>query len=329
MESSDQEFTQKNKDEFMKENRNWSPELAKVEQQRDVAMRENELLREKLAQQEENGESTIEKTKKERDYKKIALIAGAVAGGATGLIGGVPAATVGITAVLVGRLSSFVADKLAEHNIRKLSGQIAEEQDNEIKSKLENKLKNWGKVVNVVQHIKKFLTGAALGLAGSSIVSGLFFGGKGVFDTLGAARGEVGNISMPESQPQPQPQPTSGFIETPRTAQVAQEAVGGGTEELIQGDWFNTSNLGWDVSKFNWKGSNLYVPSDNVVSGGAPELQGKFLRALFEQGVNKQHLMGQEAGEMFNRGLVDAVYRGADMTTTVQNTADALKALAQ
>lgn len=117
--------------------------------------------------------------------------------------------------------------------------------------------------------------------------------------------------------------PPQGSIELPST-----ESVSTTGSELSSGDWLKTEELGWDTSKWGWRGPNLFVPQSGVVEGAIPDLQGKFLNQLSELGVTKDMLYGQQAGEIFNQGLRSAAYTpGSNLQAVASATAEALKNL--
>jgi len=187
---------------------------------------EGEEIQNNKVETEKSGVDEMEKRKKERDYKRIAFIAGVVAGGATGIIGGVPAIpTAGLAAGII-RLSTFATDKLSARNINHLQNELKNEADAQRKALLEEKLSKWNKVINITQHINKFLEGSAWGLAGSWAISKFLMGGKGIGEALASRRDvatSAANLNNPsdsgtqlEGGETPTPEPrTSGSIETP------------------------------------------------------------------------------------------------------------------
>ncbi len=118
--------------------------------------------------------------------------------------------------------------------------------------------------------------------------------------------------------------PPQGSIELPPSQPVATTP----TSELASGDWLRTRELGWDTSKWGWRGPDLFVPQSGVVEGAIPDLQGKFLNQLSELGVTKDMLYGQQAGKIFNQGLRSAAYTpGSNLQEVASVTAEALKNL--
>ncbi len=73
--------------------------------------------------------------------------------------------------------------------------------------------------------------------------------------------------------------------------------------------------------------SRLFVPKGDVVSGGAPALQGQFVAELEKQGITRSMLQGQQAGEIFLPNMFEVAYRGGNLQEAVNTTAEALKNL--
>jgi hypothetical protein len=254
------------------------------------------------------------------------MVAGVAAGGATGILGGAQVASVGLIAVGVTRLANWGVGYVASRNTEFLTMKLQNETNPEERTKMEKRLNTWNKVNNISKKTSEFLKGATYGLIGSMMISNLFMGGQGLMTGTGA------DTITPEFTPKNNPNVGSstpskfdviapqGSVEIPDTNLL---------ESLVQNNHLDVSRFGWDYQELGWNGPRLFVPQADVVAGGAPQLQGEFLKELFGQGVTEDLLMGQEAGKIFNEGLLDAVYRGGDMTNSVQQTAEALKALGQ
>ena len=125
--------------------------------------------------------TTPEQDKKLRDFKTAALIAGVVAGGAAGILGG--AAVGGAVAATAGVIS--IGGRITNHflgrSLTRIEAQIKNpETDSETKANLERRKTNLQKIQNVVQHITKFATGAALGAGISTFISNVAMGGHGL-----------------------------------------------------------------------------------------------------------------------------------------------------
>jgi hypothetical protein len=117
--------------------------------------------------------------------------------------------------------------------------------------------------------------------------------------------------------------PPQGSVELPPTQPVSTTG-----SELSSGNWLRTEELGWDTSKWGWKGPDLFVPQSGVVEGAVPDLQGKFLSQLSDLGITKDMLYGQQAGDIFNQGLRSAAYTpGSNLQEVASATAEALKNL--
>jgi len=134
---------------------------------------------------------------------------------------------------------------------------------------------------------------------------------------------EGNNIDNMQAPPAGEAGPPQESIEVPQNQPVSTTG-----SELASGDWLRTGELGWDTSKWGWRGPDLFVPQSGVVEGAVPDLQGKFLNQLSDFGITKDMLYGQQAGEIFNTGLRNAAYTsGSNLQDVASATAEALKNL--
>jgi hypothetical protein len=222
LDESDQRYRKKQIDEFKKENPNWSPELAKTQQERDVAKQERDLYKKALddstnvdpstpqdnqdkdiidgvyrdLQNNEKsiihineGDRAIETVngKKKRDIEKYAVIAGVVAGTATTVIGGSSLFIPVAVTVAATQVTGFAAQKLGEWRQKELQKKIDTTTDSSEKEKLEKRSANWGKVIKASRTIVKFSGGVIGGAFIGSAISTYLMGGKGLVDVIGAS----------------------------------------------------------------------------------------------------------------------------------------------
>jgi hypothetical protein len=265
--------------------------------------------------EEENKD--IDQKRKERNYKRIALVAGFVTGATTGMVAGSAAIPpIGIS-VAVAAGATTLGRALVGRGIRNIEGRLQQAQSPEEKASLERRLNSYNTIHRRLGYVKSFLTGGAFGLLAANFFSSTYFGGESI---LGNQAGSTPDITT--NMPASQEVGTGSILESapPSTPEVGQ------LPDISDG-WLETNQFGWDTSKFGWQGSRLYVPTEGVVPGGAPDLQAKFVDALFNQGIGQNHLMGQEAGSLFNEGLINAAYRGQDIEQVAKATAEALKGL--
>lgn len=272
--------------------------------------------------QDPQGQDPAEMERVERRNKRLALIAGVVAGGATGLIGGAAVVpTVGIGVVLAASVTS-VSKFFVGRGIRNVENRLKDVTDPNEKANLERRLNSYRNINRRLGYVKSFFKGSAYGLLASSFISSTFLGGQPIFGAESMSGPDV-TSTLPGGQETVIENPATGSIETPIIETPTEIA------DLpdISNGWLDTTEFGWDTSQFGWKGSRLFVPSGGVAPGGAPDLQTKFVEALFDQGISKTQLMGQEAGNLFNEGLINAAYKGGDINQVAQSTAQALKGL--
>jgi hypothetical protein len=151
------------------------PEYKTPEEKKNIQEeKRDEALKELKQKEKEYNEA------KERKIKRGALIAGVVAGGATGVLAGPAAIGVAGTAVFVGGALSFGAEFVGKKRIAKLQEKINQTTDAEEKAKFEKRYENWQKVIKWADRAKSFLKGAGVGLLAGSIINNLAFGGEGL-----------------------------------------------------------------------------------------------------------------------------------------------------
>ncbi len=267
--------------------------------------------------EEENKD--IDQERRERNYKRIALVAGFVTGATTGMVVGSAAIPpIGIS-VAVAAGATSLGRSLVGKGIKNIEGRLAQAQTPEEKASLERRLTSYNTIHRRLGYVKSFLTGGAFGLLAANFFSSTYFGGESILGNQTASTPEIAPDITTEV-PSSQEVGTGSILESAPTPDVGQ------LPDISDG-WLDTNQFGWDTSKFGWQGSRLYVPTEGVVPGGAPDLQAKFVDALFNQGISQNHLMGQEAGSLFNEGLINAAYRGQDVEQVAKATAEALKGL--
>jgi len=126
---------------------------------------------------------TAEQAAKERRLKNLALVAGIAAGGATGILGGIPAAAVGGVCLVGAKGLSMLTGFVGSKAIDKLDTKITAARnagDHVSAYNMEKRKKGWEKVQNGLQYVNKFLLGYGIGLAASSFVSAAFMGSHGL-----------------------------------------------------------------------------------------------------------------------------------------------------
>ncbi len=155
--------------------------------------------------------TTPETQKKQRDFKTAALIAGVVAGGAAGILGGtavgIPVAAAAGVVSIGGRISNYFLGR----SLNKLATQIENPTlDPTTKERLLKRETNLKKIQNIVQHVTKFATGAAIGAGIANFISHAAMGGHGLIwnrpevptGIPGGAEGSLGNINTEQIQPE-------------------------------------------------------------------------------------------------------------------------------
>jgi len=122
----------------------------------------------------------VEKENRERNYKRAALIAGVVVGGAGGVLGGTPVAGVGALACVGAGVLTRGVDYIGGKRIGKLTAQLDITTDLEQRANLEKRISNWEKVRKGTQYAAQFFKGATIGFAASGMAMGIFNGGHGL-----------------------------------------------------------------------------------------------------------------------------------------------------
>lgn len=200
---------------------------------------------------------SAEKDHRERNYKRAALIAGVVVGGAGGVLGGTPVATVGaLASVGAGFLNSRL-DIIGGRRIEKLTAQLNITTDLEQRANLEKRINNWEKVRKGTQYAAQFFKGAAIGFAASGIAMGIFNGGHGL----------VWN----------KPEIPTGIPTTNAEASIGKTGIEQGTgaetplpssPETYQGNSFIHDGR-VDLPGSAWDGNMAGGPAQDTLAGGA------------------------------------------------------------
>lgn len=186
---------------------------------------------------------------------KVAYIAGAVVGGSTGILGGVPAAGIGALACIAGGLLNTGLTKLSESNIERWNRRLGTVTDPAERTKLEKRVANWTKVNNFCQtSVKDFLRGARHGLLASSIFSGVFLGGHGLAWNTPEAVSPISNPAAGGNQGNP--------VGTGGT-----ETGAGSSPETYQGNDFIDKNGQIHANGSPWDSKYVAGPEGNLPGG--------------------------------------------------------------
>lgn len=153
----------------------------------DLYEREKEEMNSMKAEQPKQEQEKIQdlkENKKQRDYKRIALVAGVITGTSAGLLVGGAAAASAIPVAVVAGIEAFAIEKIGTSRLKKLQEKISKEEDESKRIALEKRMRNWGKVIKFAGISRSFLTGASTGLILSSFISNQFMGGQGFLNKL-------------------------------------------------------------------------------------------------------------------------------------------------
>jgi len=204
--------------------------------------------------------TTPETQKKQRDFKTAALIAGVVAGGAAGILGGT---TVGIPVAAAAGLVSIggrVTNSFLNRSLKNIEAQIQDPTlDVTTKEKLQKRESSLKKIQNIVQHVTKFATGAAIGAGISTFISNTAMGGHGLVwnkpevpgGIPGGAEGSLGSTGVEQTQP-------TSTGETPLPA----------SPETYPGNSFIHDGR-VDLPGSAWDGNMAAGPAQDTLAGGA------------------------------------------------------------
>jgi hypothetical protein len=173
-----EEWEEAYKDREYKKERE-KPDYKTPEEKKNIQEEKQVQALKELKQKEEEYNEAREEDK-ERKIKRAALIAGVVAGGATGVLAGPAAIGVAGTAVFVGGGLSMGAEYVGKKRIAKLQEKISQTTDAEEKAKFEKRYENWQKVIKWADRAKSFFKGAGVGLLAGSTINNLAFGGEGL-----------------------------------------------------------------------------------------------------------------------------------------------------
>ncbi|MDD4382068.1 MAG: hypothetical protein PHE21_01845 [Candidatus Dojkabacteria bacterium] len=131
--------------------------------------------------------------KKKRDGKKIALIAAGVGVGAgTGALLGAPTALL----VSIGAIATSgglnLVDRYGRGRVNLLNEKLKNATTPEEVTKYNKRIEKWNKFFAFSKRAKEFLTGVQLGAAATTVISGAFFGGRGLLTPKPPVTGPIG-----------------------------------------------------------------------------------------------------------------------------------------
>jgi hypothetical protein len=223
-------------------------------------------------------------TPEARRKLKVAYIAGAVIGGSTGILGGVPAAGVGALVCIAGGLLNTGANKLSNSGIERWNRRLATVTDQAERTKLEKRVARLEKLKKFTETTASdFLRGARHGLLASSIFSGVFLGSHGLAwntpepiiptpgnPTTGPSHGTPthpdgaggGTSSGPEGTPF-----DSGLIKDGRVVLPGDPSDGNlatGPQSLLNGGALNSSNYAGGPSDRGFWELNNYLNQAHI-----------------------------------------------------------------
>jgi hypothetical protein len=269
-------------------------------------------------------QESIRKRKRKHTIIKVgAFVAGAGVGALTPPVSAAALIAVGLGGPIIGRQGIKLSEKL---RVKSNSLKYIDRRNKTATelAQIDAKIKRNEWWANRLGEVSSALMGAGAGYgAGKAVQSiiNMFRTPSTPPATEGTPSGQQGEL--PQAPPATEVTPPQGSIELPPTQSGAAT-----TSELSSGNWLRTGELGWDTSKWGWQDPDLFVPQGGVVEGAVPDLQGKFLSQLAELGITKDMLYGQQAGDIFNQGLRNAVYTsGSNLQEVANATAQALKNL--
>ncbi len=268
--------------------------------------------------------------RKERNWKRAALIAGVVAGGTTGIVGGVPAAGIGALACIGAGVINKGVDFIGSRRINKLTEQLKTTTDPETRAKLEKRIKNWEKARKGTEYVKSFLTGAKLGLLGSSIFSGVFMGGHGLVWNQAEiptgiptghtdASGSLGNNPTVETAPPvDQSAPlVDGNIPTPEVPTETYDLFANGRLNLP-----GSAMDGWRLADIPQGYENVPLENipDNLFANSASKYFHMFIRDAGAAGYSNAQVseaISKMGPQVAHRILRDGAYSGQNILQTM------------
>lgn len=274
-------------------------------------------------------ESIRKRNKKHKIIKIGAFVAGIGAGALTPPVSAAALIAVGLGGPIIGRQGIKLSEKL---RTKSNSLKYADRRNKTVTelAQIDKRIKRNEWWANRLGEVSSALIGAGTGYGTGKAIQSIvnMLGTPSTPPVEQTPPGEGGIPSgqqggLPEAPPTGEVTSPQGSIELPSTEPISTTG-----SELSSGDWLRTGELGWDTSKWGWRGPNLFVPQEGVVEGAVPDLQRKFLDLLSNSGVTKDMLYGQQAGEIFNQGLRSAVYTpGNSLQDIATATAEALKNL--
>ena len=194
-------------------------------------------------------------TPEARRKLKVAYIAGAVIGGSTGILGGVPAAGIGALVCIAGGLLNTGVNKLSGLGIERWNRRLATVTDPAERTKLEKRVARLEKIKKFTETTASdFLRGARHGLLASSIFSGIFLAGHGL-------AWNTPEVISPTSNP------AAGGNHGGSVGTGGTETGAGSSPETYQGNDFIDKNGQIHANGSPWDSKYVAGPEGNLPGG--------------------------------------------------------------
>jgi len=229
--------------------------------------------------------------RKERNVKRALLIAGVVAGGTTGLLGGAGVAGPALLACSATGVLNYGLGKLGTWRMKVLTEKINLAQG-EKKEKLMNRMKNWMKIVKGTEYVNKFIRGFGYGALGSYLISNVFMGGKGLVEIIRGAQPSTTVPGEPSMSTESRNYlKDSGEVQkniSPNPLKQSQPGTESSSEILVQDGRVNLPGSSWD-------GNLGRGPAQDILQGG-PLNQSNYTGGIHEMAPNVLEGLLQRAG---------------------------------
>ncbi len=247
-----------------------------------------------------------EKENRERNLKRVALIAGVAVGGTGGVLGGTPVAGIGALACAGAGLLNKGLDFAGGRRIEKLTAQLKMATDSEIRAKLEKRISNWEKIRKGTVYAAQFFKGATMGFAASGLAMGIFNAGHGlVWNTPDVSAGTVtgtttgGTESSQTSIPE-NIQSTSPIESVPETYDLFANG-----QVNLEGSAMDGWRLA-DIPEYYQNMPLEQIPAEQFANTGSKAFQ-IFIRDLQGNGVTNE-MLNQIPKPVLHRALAQGAY---------------------
>jgi hypothetical protein len=261
-------------------------------------------------------QESVRKRKRKHTIIKVgAFVAGAGVGALTPPVSAAALIAVGLGGPIIGRQGIKLSEKL---RVKSNSLKYIDRRNKTATelAQIDAKIKRNEWWANRLGEVSSALMGAGTGYGAGKAVQSIINMFRTPSTLPGGQQTSLGGNSAPPAGEAGAPQ---GSIEVPDVQVGEISNSSSDLSGLIVDNKLQTESLGWDWQALGWRGEDLLLDQYS---------QKEFLDAILNNGVTREMLQGQRAGEIFTQGLRAGPYRaGSNLQEVAAATAQALKNL--